>query len=158
MLEELHILPDIHKKKCTDLIEAKLGPKVSGADMRATVITMYQLLKNENAPQQVLDLLETIVRISKILYMDDQRRTPLYNSTWLHMELCKVLFPHPKKITRRKFFGVYIHALTSHDPIQFEIVSQKAANSEDQERLFGQARRAAQATSNRHAQNVIIPM
>ena len=54
MFEELpNILPDIHKKKCTDLIEAKLGPKVSGADMLATVITMYQLLKNENTPQQV---------------------------------------------------------------------------------------------------------
>ena len=44
---------------------------------------------------------------------------------WLYMELCKELLPNPHTITRRKLFGIYLHALTSHAPLQYEIVSQE---------------------------------
>ena len=53
-------------------------------------------------------------------------------------------------------YGTYLHALTSHAPQQYEIVCQKSINAENQERLFGQARRAAEATSNRHPENIIF--
>ena len=161
ILEELpSILPPHQKQKCLDLLAARLGAKVSGADMRATVIYLYQMLQNEHADQGVLELLYTVIKISKILYLDEEKRTPkqvlcLYNNAWLHMELCKELFSQPNNLTRRKLFGIYLHALSSHAPLQYELVSQKSVNTENQERLFGQARKAAEATSNRHPENVI---
>ena len=53
------------------------------------------------------------------------------------------------------FFGTYLHALVSHAPHQFEIVSLRSVNTENQERLFEQARRSATAASNRQPQNVL---
>jgi hypothetical protein len=103
----------------------------------------------------VLQLLHSVIKVSQILYSDEEKRTPkqvlsLYNNAWLHMELCKDLIPTPRSISKRKMYGIYLHALTSHAPQQYEIVCQKSINAENQERLFGQARRAAEATSNRH--------
>ncbi len=42
-----------------------------------------------------------------------------------------------------------------HAPIQFEIVPLSSVNTENQERLFSQARKSALATSNRHPENII---
>ena len=153
-------MADCQRQKCLELVQARLGAKVSGADMRATIIYVYKLLEKEKVDSTVQQLLLTIITVSKILYLDEEKRTPkqvlsLYNRAWLHMELCKDLFPRPKKLTRRKLFGTYLHALTAHSPLQFEIISQKSVNTENQERLFGQARRAAEAASNRHPQNII---
>ena len=53
------------------------------------------------------------------------------------------------------FFGTYLHALVAHAPQQLEIVSLRSVNTENQERLFDQARRSATAASNRHPQNVL---
>ena len=133
------------KEKCNDLA-ARLGGKVSGADMHSTVITLYVLLKE--GTKCILDLLHSIIKISEILYSNELSRSPkqvlsLYNNAWLHMELCKELPPNPHAITRRKLFGIYLHALTSHAPLQYEIVSRKSINAENQERPFGQARRTA---------------
>lgn len=126
----------------------------------AGAIKMYLLLKKINAPENVQVLLSTIVRISQILYADDSKRTPrrvlsLYNQAWLHMELCRELIAPPKNISRNRMFGSYLHALTVHAPIQYEAICQKSINAENQERLFGQARKAAEAASNRHKGNVV---
>ena len=71
------------------------------------------------------------------------------------MELCKELLPNPHAITR-KLYGIYLHAMTTHAPLQYEIVSKKSINAENQEGLFGQARRTAESTSNRHPENIIF--
>ncbi len=162
LMEELpNLLQGSQKEKCNDLLVARLGGKVSGADMHSTVITLYVLLLKEGTKQCILDLLHSIIKISQILYSDEQNGSPkqvlsLYNNAWLHMELCKELLPNPHAITRRKLYGIYLHALTTHAPLQYEIVSQKSINAENQERLFGQARRTAEATSNRHPENIIF--
>ncbi len=52
-------------------------------------------------------------------------------------------------------FGHYLHALTSHAPTQYELVSLRSLNTENQERLFGQARTKADACTNHHAENII---
>jgi hypothetical protein len=50
LLEELpRLLPNGQREKCNDLLKAKLGAKVSGADMRSTVILLYNLLTTEEA-------------------------------------------------------------------------------------------------------------
>ena len=71
------------------------------------------------------------------------------------MELCVDLFPAPKKLTRSKMFGLYLHALTAHSPTQYELVSLRSLNTENQERFFGQARAIADACTNHHAENII---
>ena len=53
-------------------------------------------------------------------------------------------------------FGHYLHALTAHCPTQYELCCQRSLNTENQERLFGQARLIAETCTNHHAQNVIL--
>ena len=58
-------------------------------------------------------------------------------------------------MSRKKFFGVYLHSITVHAPYQLQIVSLLSVNTENQERIFSQARRSASLTSNRQPQNVL---
>ena len=160
--ELLTILPSRLQNKCSDLVEAKLGVKVSAADIRATVISLYVLIlkDRQSLDSRVVDLLTTAVKLCEILYSSEDKRSPkqilsLYNNAYLHMELCRDLFSSPKKLSRRRFFGTYLHALTTHAPLQYEVVCQKSINAENQERLFGQGRRAAEMASNRHPDNVM---
>ena len=51
-------------------------------------------------------------------------------------------------------FGHYLHALTAHSPIQYELCCQRSLNTENQERLFGQARLIAESCTNHHAENI----
>ena len=146
--------------QCVNLIAAKIRQKVSAADIRTTMIALYAIFQKADISPDVLNLAKTAVKISEILYSSDEKRTPkqllsLYNTAWLHMELCKKLLPQPHCSSRRKFYGTYLHALTKHAPLQLEIVCQKSINSENQERLFGQGRKAAEMASNRHSENII---
>lgn len=52
-------------------------------------------------------------------------------------------------------FGHYLHALTAHSPVQYELCCQRSLNTENQERLFGQARLIAESCTNHHADNII---
>ena len=155
------LLTKEQEEKCLKLIKSKFGQKVSGADMRAAVIDLFLLLCQENSSEAILDLLLSIIKISQILYMDEEKRSPkmvlrLYNCAWYHVELCRELISQPKTMTTRKMYGIYLHSLIAHAPRQYELISQKSTNTENQERLFGQARRATLATSNRHAENIVI--
>ena len=76
----------------------------------------------------------------------------LYNNAWLHHELCSEMF-NPR--SRQRLFGSYLHSISAHAALQYEIVCLKSVSAENQERLFGQARRIATATSNRQPENVI---
>ena len=64
--------------------------------------------------------------------------------------MCRELFPSLQKINQTRFFGIYLHSLAAHSPIQYELMSQKSVNTEHQERLFGEARMNASHTTNRH--------
>ena len=52
-------------------------------------------------------------------------------------------------------FGHYLHALTAHSPTQYKLACLRSLNTENQERLFGQARVIAESCTNHHADNVI---
>lgn len=71
------------------------------------------------------------------------------------MELCIELFGNPHKLSRSRMFGHYLHAITAHSPTQYELASLRSLNTENQERLFGQARSIAESCTNHHAENVI---
>ena len=143
LLTELpHVLPprDV-TTQCYHLILCCLAKeKKSGADLRRAVIQGFLLLKDLDCGSRVLMLLQTVIKIGEILYSRDTQRQvlQLYNQCWLHMELCATLFAQPKKLTRTKMFGHYLHALTAHSPEQYELVCQRSINTENQKRLFGQ--------------------
>ena len=112
LFEELpYILAAEVRKKCEALLETKLsGGKVTGGDLRTTSIQVLLLLTNEGASSQLILLLTTIVKISEILYSDEEIRTPrrvlqLYNTTWLHLELCRELFPVFRRSTKHDSLG-----------------------------------------------------
>ena len=58
-------------------------------------------------------------------------------------------------MSHQKFFGAYLHALTIHAPLQYEIICLRSVNTENQERLFQQAKKIAISTTNRKPENVI---
>lgn len=91
------------------------------------------------APEKVCTLLQTLAEMSRLLYLGESERTNkeilrLYNTTWLHFEVIKELIPSPKHITRRKLYGIYLHALTVHAPAQFQMMSLKSCNAEHEDR------------------------
>ena len=69
--------------------------------------------------------------------------------------MCKCLFSKPKEISYEKFFGLYLHSLVVHAPRQYEIVCLKSVNTENQERIFQQAKQIALKCTNRKPENVI---
>ena len=156
------ILPPQSMADCETRIRVCLSKdKISGADLRTTLIDVFMLLIQSNGSNdtQHLLLLRTIIRVSEVLYSSDEERTPrqvlqLYNNTWLHHELCRDLLTNVTS-SRTNTFGIYLHALSTHAPQQYELVTLKSVNTENQERLFGQARRIAAATSSRKPAHMI---
>ncbi|XP_066930544.1 uncharacterized protein [Clytia hemisphaerica] len=65
------------------------------------------------------------------------------------------MLPQNQKITERKLFGQYFHALIDHAPQQFRIMDLSAANAEDKERCFCFMKAVSTHTSNRHPENVL---
>ena len=53
-------------------------------------------------------------------------------------------------------FGTYLHHLSSDAPIRYEIIALSSANTEAEERLFGQAKQIATQASNRHHENALF--
>ena len=81
LLEELTtLLPSEQREKCNDLLKAKLGAKVSGADMQSTV----NMLVKENANERVRQLLHLIIKVSQILYSRKEAPNKYYHYTTMH--------------------------------------------------------------------------
>ena len=59
------------------------------------------------------------------------------------------------KLTHRKLFGQYYHALVCHAPQQYRIMSLPSANAEDEEQMFNFLKTASTWTSNHHADHVL---
>ena len=66
-----------------------------------------------------------------------------------------MLFPKPKEVSYDKFFGLYLHSLVVHAPRQYEIICLRSVNTENQERIFQQAKQIAQRCTNRKPENII---
>ena len=122
--------------RCNHLISnclAKERKSLTGADMRRVVIQIYLLLKDLVCSSNILLLLQTIIKINEILYSRENTRSPrqlfqLYNSCWLHMELC---LDSNKRISRSKMFGHYLHVLTAHSPTQYELASLRSPDNRE---------------------------
>lgn len=107
---------------------------------------------------KIKSLLQSIVRVSEVLYSNDHQRCPklllrLYVNAWFHHQLCYDLFQTPK--SREKLFGLYLHSLSKHAPEHYELLCLKSVDTENQERLFSKSRHIAEKASNRSPGNVI---
>ena len=61
---------------------------------------------------------------------------------------------HPPKNEQRKVLW-HFHSIVCHAAPQYELVSLRAVNAENEERMFGQADKITGNTSNRHPNHVI---
>ena len=104
------------RKSCKD------SDKMTCADW-VLILQLYLHLHQQKASKIILDLLEIVTRISQILYLPAEERTPhrilqLYNCTWLHYELCKDVSTVACWDDKTRMFGCYLHALAAHAPLQ----------------------------------------
>ena len=88
------------KNTCKEIIDSnKRKDKVKCADLRLTAIQLFMFLRNKlPSTSNVVMLLDTVLRISEILYLPAIERYPkrilqMYNCTWIHHMLCKKIFP-----------------------------------------------------------------
>ena len=93
-------------------------------------------------------MLQTLARL---LYLGESERSNKRNFEALQYYVATFrtyqgIIPIPKVYHQN--YGIYLHALTVHAPAQFQLMSLKSCNAEHEERLFGQAKDIATATSN----------
>ena len=146
--EITHLLLPPLKTEFQQILDTTLPKgKVSGAFLRVAAIKVLLKLRQHQIDPLIVMLLETVVRMSAILYSQDSRHNPkmilrLYNCSWLHHELCCDLLSCPKLQTRSHLFGAYLHSLVVYAPPQYELVCLRSTNAESQERLFSKAKQS----------------
>ena len=156
-------LDDEARQTLEDVLEAYLHKeKEKGSDYRYACIFAYNALRNTSAPKDILQILETLLEITHVLYMPSSEATHIpkllwriSNLTWLHSELCKTVFCSPKVVSRDKFFGAYFHHLMAHIRHEIRIVPLRSTNAEQTERLFNQLSEIAKSATNRQVINII---
>ena len=62
------LLRDKEREQCKHLIAAKIRQKVSAADVRTTMISLYAILQRADIDPDILDLIKSAVKMSEILY------------------------------------------------------------------------------------------
>ena len=157
-----------HVEKCakyavTQAIEKSFNGKEAknSADYRKSLLILCTFF-NERFPNGYLtEILMTLAEIQQILYLQEKDRTVsrilrLHNIIFKHAMLLKIHFANNlKKLTERRFFGVYYHSLTVHARQQYRILSGRTANSEKEEAMFTSIKNNTNLTSNHHPENII---
>ncbi len=110
-------------------------------DYRKAAILLSNALRQTNADSAMCQLLNTAVEICQLMYAREEVRSPkavlrMHNVTFVHAMLCTQLFHEPRSITKRKMFGRYYHAISTHAAPVYRLISLRSLNAEMQERLF----------------------
>ncbi len=162
LIQEIpYLLSPTNKELVLRIIQSTIKETSSGVHLRVAVIKIHlKLLNLKDVDDDIKLLLTTIVKISELLYLPEIQRNPktvlqLYNVTWLHHELCCKLIPTPKTQSREKFYGIYLHDLVVHSPLQYQMVSLRSTNAESTERLFSQIKHISHRATNRKPENVL---
>ena len=150
------------KRKFLNVVNASFGSKDAkrGCDYRLSIVDLTSYIVKHGLLRDYHLLFTILVEIQSLLYADESKRTckailRLYNLTFVHAIETRGLFKKPKKLTVRKMFGQYHHALTVHAPQQFRIVPISSTNAENEERSFNFLKTISTQTSNHHPDNVI---
>ena len=158
-----HLSAD-ESKVIEESIKLSLAGKESKrcADYRMALIkTTAVAHQSGKVSKEVLDVLDTLVEMQRILYANENCRSPAlilryYNQAWYHSILLHdFIVNNPKHLTTRKMFGVYFHNLSAHAGDMLRIISGQSANAERQERIFNSIKRITKLTSNYHPGHVI---
>ena len=76
MCKELpYLLTGNTRKTCEDIITATISDKMTCADHRILILNLYLHLKQQHVDERILNLLETAIRISQILYLPAEKLT-----------------------------------------------------------------------------------
>ena len=114
----------------------------------------------DNFPQDIYEIFRTGCELQEILYAGEDCRTMprilRYNlqSYWHATLIKKVIGRKPKKVTHRKLYGKYYHAMIGHAHKQLRIISGKSCHTEQEERQFSYLKSIAKLTTNHHPSNV----
>ena len=137
--------------------------RLSTKALCGALILIYNALRQCNSPNleiHVLELFRTATEISEIMYMyaRDSKRTPkevlrFHNLTYQHGKLCMDLFA--QRSTKNPVFGRYFHPITCHSPLLLRVICLRSVNTEEQERMFGQAKQITKSTSCLRPNHVI---
>ena len=127
--------------------------KIRGCDYRLSIIIIYKNLEDK-LPEDIKELLLTLIEISQHCYASADSRTPkfilrLHNISFKHALRCVNSLSQQNIITKQKLYGIYFHALTAHLPQQSRIVAPSCLHTEDEERLFSSINQIGVATSSR---------
>ena len=151
------------KEVFEDVIEASFSGKEAkkGADYRKSLVNVTLYLMEKDLDKKYSDILVQLCEIQEIVYAEALQRTAksilrLHNLTFLHALSLIDAIVTTKKLTERKLFGQYFHALIDHAPQQFRIIDLTASNAEDEERAFNFLKEVSKRTSNRHPENVLM--
>ena len=111
---------------------------------------------------KVQTLVDTMTEVCSILYARLEERCPrtilrLHNQTFLHAIACEEVIGKPRILTKKKFYGRYLHSLVVHAPIQDRIICSRSTNTEKQERHFNTLSSISTATSSRRPGEIITP-
>ncbi|KAK3709657.1 hypothetical protein QZH41_010994 [Actinostola sp. cb2023] len=156
-------LTEAESKVINECVEICLGNKDSKrtTDYRSTIVKTAALAHQSGiVSPKALSTIDILVEMQQILYSPDEKRTPAlilryYNQAWYHSILLKTAIDAPKKLTRRKMFGVYYHNLSAHAGLMLRLISGQAANAEAQERIFNSIKQITKQTSNNHPRQII---
>ena len=151
-------LKDQESKVIEEPLELCLGKKLYDSkrttDYRSALVkTTGYLLEHQIMSDKPLAIICSLVEMQRIIHAPDCQRSPSLilrycNQSWLYSILLTELIQKPKKLTRRKLFGVYFHNQSAHASLMLRLISGQASNAEQQERMFNQVKRITQSTSN----------
>jgi len=156
-------ISDAESKLIDECVETCLGGKESKrtVDHRAALVKTAAVAHQSNIMSaKTLSVIDTLVQMQEILYSPDDKRSPALilrycNQAWYHAILLKTLIDQPKKLTRRKMFGIYFHNLSTHAGLMLRLISGQASNAEAQEIIFNSIKRITKQTSNNHPGHII---
>ena len=162
LIDEIRaILTGEAKERVDAIANSVLGKEtLRGSDFRKGAILMLKALQDILPNSFVTTTLSTAVEITELLYSRPHKRTQqsmlrLHNLSFVHAKLCSDHLSNPKKMSQRKMFGRYFHAITAHSPLLYRIITPRLLNTEVEERVFGQCKAITRSTSNQHTSNII---
>ena len=132
-------------------------------DYRVGLIQLVVLLRDK-IDNDIFNIFETMCEIQEVVYSGESKRSVemilrLQNQSFLHRMLLKKIVkdkPLSPKLTKKKFYGKYLHALIAHAAMLLRMVSGKSINTEEEERTFNSLKTITTSTSNFHPDHVIL--
>ena len=164
VIEELphHINNKTTRAEFETFASKTIGQKnqISGSDARSFAIKLAKFISNQNEHAKIdleyVQLVFALVEITSIAYSPYKARTPkqilrLHNRCFVFAILCQKLIPTPKKMTKKTFYGMHFHSLTTHLPQTARVFNPRSILVENEERSFGKLRRISTETTNRRS-------